>query len=188
MPWTQLKMAYGGPRYYCLASFKSLGLEYSHSFHSSWNAGRKWTMVIQGPSPVSLQPGKIGGYFCFHKNLTWRDKSNGPGLISSSPVSFLSCFPQSQDSLHIIVQCEKEKKTSNRTEWRWTSLPEPLPLTHYTHPHWARDPKHYRAKAFGRPRAWTSISMLAGSFRNNQFNWVQMVCSLRIGKKPTVET
>ena len=100
----------GGPRYYCLAFFKSLGLEYSHSFHSSWNAGRKWTMVIQGPSPVSLQPGKIGGgYFCFHKNLAWRDKSNGPGLISSSPVSFLLYFLQSHNNLHIIVQCEKEK-------------------------------------------------------------------------------
>lgn len=105
-------------------------------------------------------------------------------LVWFHPVLFHFCYIFSNHTITYTSLCNvRRKKTSNLTEWPWTSLLEPLPLTHYTHPHWARDPRHYRSKAFWRPPAWTSISMLAGSFRNNQFNWVQMMCSLRFGKK-----
>ena len=170
-----------------LPPLKSPDLECSHSFHSPWNVGRKWTRAAQGPSPLSLQPGKIWGHFCFHKNSMKR-QFNETSLISSTPIHF--CHGFSHRMVTYTSLCSVEGKKDIKHYWMtpYFSSGTTSIDSYYMNPHWARDPKHHWSEAFWRPPALTSFSKLAGNFRNNQFNGAQMMCSLRFGKKPTVET
>lgn len=108
-------------------------------------------------------------------------------LISSAPTSFPPCPLQSRGNLHVSVQCGEEKDITHH----WMTLGFSSGTTcigsRYTNPQGAREPRHYSSETHRRPPALTSIPMLAGNFRNNQFNWGQMMCSPRFGKKPAVE-